>query len=131
MPYKQEHIKAGMIIGGLAGLLYDVNYQLGQLDKGTQEKWNIGTTLKRCAFGVGAGALGGMLPDILEPATNPRHRKFFHSQTFGLVVTGSAIGVAVQKNIDLDIKEALGLLVVGYLSHLVLDAQTPAGLPAI
>jgi len=120
-----------MITGGLAGLICDMVDQLGKLDKGTQEKWNVGTTMKRCAFGVGAGALGGMLPDILEPATNPCHRKFFHSFTFGIVVTGSAVGVAVQKNIDLDLKEAVGLLAAGYLSHLVMDAGTPAGLPAI
>ena len=32
-----------------------------------------------------SGAAGSLLPDLIEPATNPNHRSFFHSVSFAAV----------------------------------------------
>src|SRR5262245_47631099 len=37
-----------------------------------------------------AGVAGAFLPDIIEPATSPNHRSFFHSVTF-MGVAGSLV----------------------------------------
>ncbi len=78
--------------------------------------------------------IGSVLPDIIEPPRNRRHRKFFHSlvflalllaflhNTYALLLTG---GLADEV--------AFGLFFAGagYASHLVLDALTPSGLPVV
>lgn len=35
---------------------------------------------------VAVGLLSGRLPDLLEPATSPRHRAFFHSVLFMILL---------------------------------------------
>jgi len=70
------------------------------------------------------------LPDILEPATSPNHRNFFHS-----VAAGTAIGVGMYKanrsNLPESNKELINLPGACYLSHLVLDSETEFGLPLV
>ncbi|AKB18484.1 hypothetical protein MSWHS_1621 [Methanosarcina sp. WWM596] len=83
---------------------------------------------------LASSALGAVLPDLIEPPRNQRHRKFFHSilclallllylnQTYlSLLTTGPADEVT------------LGLFFAGagYASHLILDALTRAGLPVV
>jgi len=38
-----------------------------------------------------SGAAGSLLPDLIEPATNPNHRSFFHSVSF-VAVAGPPAG---------------------------------------
>lgn len=89
------------------------------------------------AMPLAAGALGALctnLPDILEPATSPNHRKVFHSITCAI-----AVGVCVKKAWDWKPEDDLGrlarfVLVVGgagYLAHLALDFTTKRSLPLI
>jgi len=74
------------------------------------------------------GAITGIVPDVLEPATNPNHREFFHSILFG-----AGVGKGAQKAEKLNLTEKqkimLKSLSAGYLSHLAADATTPKGLP--
>lgn len=110
--------------------------------------------------GLFGGWAGGVLPDVLEPATSPHHRQLAHS----LVAAGgltmaklaewqascrSAATAATQRAGSLPVgcaernnaesaailwRLAAGVivgLVVGYGSHLALDACTPRGLPLI
>jgi inner membrane protein len=37
-----------------------------------------------------SGAAGSLLPDLIEPATNPNHRSFFHSVSFAAVAGPTA-----------------------------------------
>lgn len=89
------------------------------------------------AMPLAAGALGALctnLPDILEPATSPNHRKTFHSVTCAV-----AIGIGMKKAWDWKPEDDLGRLVrfvmlvagAGYLTHLALDATTKRSLPLI
>lgn len=74
------------------------------------------------------------LPDILEPALNPNHRKFFHSVTFAVM-----LGCAMRRVYKWETEgewERLAriLLLVGgaaYLAHLARDAFTAKSLPLI
>lgn len=75
------------------------------------------------------GGIAGITPDILEPATNPNHRKFFHSVTT-LALIGFGTHRALE-NPELTSGERISLLVpaAGYVSHLLLDGTTPRSLP--
>lgn len=85
------------------------------------------------------GSVAGRLPDILEPATSPNHRAFFHSFAFGFMI--SYVGVKAWKSLKekyLGSDDAtriliiLGLVgIVAFVLHLVMDGFTPKGLPLI
>lgn len=85
---------------------------------------------------VGAALAAGLtnIPDWLEPATHPGHRKFFHSIAFAAVL-GLGFKKLYDWNPNEDWEKALrfvGLVGVGaYLLHLALDATTPRSLPLV
>lgn len=103
-------------------------YNRKQQDPNYQFDWK--SFLSTAAIGAGVGAVCGVLPDILEPATSPGHRKFFHSLT-----TASAISFGMYKLKDSSLSEEeknmLSTAGVSYLSHLLLDSATPFGLPLV
>ena len=78
--------------------------------------------------------LGGKLPDIIEPATSPHHRKFFHSVAVMLAV-GWGVKQAYEWTPETSWEKFARLALifggVGYISHLALDATTPMGLPLL
>jgi len=84
--------------------------------------------------GATLAALLTNLPDMLEPATHPGHRQFFHSLAFASLL-GVAGYKAYQWQPENPTEEGLRfLLMVGigaYLVHLVLDASTPKSLPLL
>jgi inner membrane protein len=75
------------------------------------------------------GALGGLLPDLLEPALSPRHRKFFHSMVFIALISGGLIYLWQQQQVSKWVKWPVTILGVAIAVHLLLDSTTPAGLP--
>jgi membrane-bound metal-dependent hydrolase YbcI (DUF457 family) len=68
-----------------------------------------------------------LLPDTIEPANSPYHRGFFHSiQVLLFLMLCFVIFMVFLTPLTL-----LGLYTIsGYLSHLLLDATTPRGLPS-
>jgi len=74
------------------------------------------------------------LPDVLEPATHPNHRQFFHSIAFA-----SLLGIATHKvyrwepedTVDKAVRFTLLVGASAYFIHLLLDAGTPKSLPLI
>ncbi len=76
----------------------------------------------------------GTLPDLIEPASNPNHRQFFHSWIcLALVGYGTYKAYRWQPETKLH-KLVKGLLITGgiaYSTHLLMDSTTPKGLPAI
>ena len=69
--------KAHLLLGGVIGGGGYVLYRLA-------EKKPI-DILELILYSIG-GAIAGILPDILEPATNPNHRSLFHSITTLLMI---------------------------------------------
>jgi inner membrane protein len=83
---------------------------------------------------AGLGYCFGTIPDILEPANNPNHRKFCHSLTCaGLLSYGFYKAYKWQPDNESDQLLRKGLLVAigAYGMHLLMDASTPKGLPII
>jgi inner membrane protein len=76
----------------------------------------------------------GTLPDLVEPATSPHHRQFFHSVLFA-----AALGLALYQTYQWEPETEVGqilrrvaLLAGGaYLIHLAMDATTARSLPLI
>jgi membrane-bound metal-dependent hydrolase YbcI (DUF457 family) len=122
MPCAKEHLIIGLAVGaavnGIIQRLECLNDPAKRFDWGE---------LIICSVASGAAAL---LPDILEPANSPNHRKFFHS----IVAAGLVAYATSGRHTDNYPKSARKILVVlgvGYLSHLALDCTTPRAIDLI
>jgi len=131
MPNKREHGIAGAISGGVISLLIDTTRQMKRIEEGTQLKWDSGRTFLWLLGGVCLGHFAGRLPDIIEPAHNPQHRKFFHSIVFSLMGAHLWRKLMKRKDVPQELKDIVSILAASYGSHLFLDSQTPMGLPLI
>ena len=135
MPNGKAHVIAGTVCGAVVSLT--VQNKLHE---------NKEIDLGHLLLSSGAGAAVGRLPDILEPATHPNHRAFFHSFAFGVTLGAGAINVwrtiedkreerkaaGVQQVTLVEI--LLGLLLIAiivFLLHLLMDGFTKKGLPII
>ena len=91
-------------------------------------------TAAHAMVGCAGGYCLGTLPDLLEPATNPHHRQFFHSLAFAALL---AYGLYRLYQWDPSSSELKALRFVGliaggaYLVHLTLDATTKRSLPLV
>jgi membrane-bound metal-dependent hydrolase YbcI (DUF457 family) len=79
---------------------------------------------------MGLGLTFATLPDWIEPATNPNHRKFFHSLTTAGLVGYGMYGKHTH-NINVNLLEYVRSIGFAYLSHLAADSTTPKSLPLI
>lgn len=85
------------------------------------------------AMGAAAACLPS-LPDWIEPAMNPNHRRFFHSVTFAAMLGYAMHRVYSWETQDPWEKAARIALLIGgaaYLAHLARDGLTAASLPLI
>lgn len=121
--------KAHEIIGACSGAIYGA---ATLVDKSEERDISLGDVLEMSVFAF-AGACGGAFPDILEPALNPRHRNLFHSYLV-LFLCALLFVLFSKKNsdeINIFLKKLAQAFLVGYASHLIVDSQTPAGLPFV
>ena len=96
-------------------------------------KWlrNERLTFWEGVAGVLIGCSGAFLPDFFEPPISPSHRKILHSVGMG----AAGIPFTISKiyrgawTLTPGDRDFLIILSLGYLSHLILDARTPKGLP--
>jgi len=77
------------------------------------------------------GGLAGMVPDILEPASSPSHRLFFHSITLLVMLAYGNQKVWKSQNLTEDQKLLIYMLSAAYGSHLMSDSVTPKSIPFI
>jgi len=113
------HIAIGIIVFFLYA------YGIGSVANSLRHLW---------IWGLAAVVIGSITPDIIEPATNYRHRGIFHSYRalFAVIFLfgGAALvapGVAFFS--DLSAFYLASCFFLGYLSHLLADSITPMGLP--
>ena len=135
MPNGGTHIIAGAVCGALASTVI-------------QKKLEPDKTIEfdQLLLSTGTGGLCGRVPDVLEPASNPNHRDFFHSFTcaailgFGGAELWSNIKERKTQRMQLGIQEISGaeiLLMLGLVAvlaillHLFMDGFTQKGLPII
>lgn len=89
--------------------------------------------IKNISIAGFAAVIGGLAPDVLEPATNSNHRSLCHSWgSMAAVCTGLS---KIPLNNENNFKDALNVAFrsagVGYASHLAIDSTTPKGLPLL
>lgn len=88
----------------------------------------------RPILGGVVGALSASLPDLIEPATTPNHRQFFHSILFGAVV-GACLYELHKWKPDDELQRLVKLILncagAAYLLHLLADATTKKSLPLV
>jgi membrane-bound metal-dependent hydrolase YbcI (DUF457 family) len=107
---RKQHMQIGAIIGAVA---YGGYYFYR---KSRDEYYEFNPV----AFGASilAGVVGGRLPDIIEPARNPGHRKFWHSLTCaGILNAGHCF-------LPIPLKTVTRPFLWGYNSHLAADSKT-------
>lgn len=135
MSNRSEHLVVGAAAGGMAAFFAALARKrtpgLGEV---------IGGTL--------GGTFDARLPDILEPATHPNHRRFAQSVVFtatgatrpGLAALDWQEKCATQATGATDpfarfLNELAGGIgsgsVAGYVSHIGMDATTPKGIPLL
>jgi len=113
-------------IGALAG----AGYTLGKYFWRKSKDPNTDFPWSQLAVNTGLGLAVATLPDWIEPATNPNHRKFFHSLTTAGLVAYGMYGKHTH-NIDVNLLDYVRSIGFAYLSHLAADATTPKSLPLI
>ncbi len=141
-----EHTLAGLIAGPATGI-------------GLALRANRSVSgLELCGW-IAGGIGGAKLPDLVEPADCPRHRKFAHSGTLlaadltliqsqtleSWIMRLKSKAAEYERQAQLSPQSALWLSIIaglfeflagvlpavlgGYASHLVCDATTPFGIP--
>jgi hypothetical protein len=131
MPNQREHMETGAWVGAAVAGLANLTKQVERTRMNPHYKFNWGEFLGEGIFGTAAGAFGGALPDLLEPATCPGHRNLFHSVAAGSTMIYLFNKLNKESRMTPQEKIIINSLALGYLSHLVLDSQTPMSLPLI
>jgi hypothetical protein len=145
MPNRSEHAFIGSLLGGAVA-----GHKAVDLSETARATEILG--------GLFGGWVGGMTPDLIEPATSPNHRDVAHG-----VITGLALSLAKISALQADCRKqavfhtncalslslgslertraeccamvwlfasgALAGFTAGYLSHLALDSLTAKGIP--
>jgi len=130
MPNKKEHLEFSATTVATISALQSAKLEFEKKNLDSNYKINYLKVFLDLVKGAGIGAFFGILPDILEPATNPHHRGFFHSAAFiGVLIYGYY--QFSKSDFNPEFKKYLRLAIIGYLGHLGLDSTTPYGLPII
>ena len=108
----------------IAGALAGAGVHLAHKSRTGQQPTFFGTL-----FAALAGSIGGTIPDDLEPPDNPNHRGPCHSVSAGIALLRQWQRLSESGNIPPHVKDILESTYAGYMSHLLLDATTPKGLP--
>jgi membrane-bound metal-dependent hydrolase YbcI (DUF457 family) len=116
MANAKQHALIGASVGAVGWFLYC---------KLVDRPVEIGEVL----LAAGVGMIGGLLPDILEPAIHPNHRRFFHSYAATALLAHANHHVSRNTEIPAEGRAAVHLISLGFFSHLTADSQTPKGLP--
>lgn len=110
------------VLGALIALANECAYKQ---KKG--EPMTLGDIIKALVL----GGLAGILPDIIEPATNPNHRGFFHSVAMLKILAYANNRTWQAQNLTEEQKHRISTLMDAYKSHLLSDSTTQKGLPLL
>ena len=112
------------------GILAGAGYTVGKYLWIKRKEPNYDFPWKQLIMNICLGSTFATLPDWLEPATNPNHRKFFHSFTTAGIVCYGMYGKHTNK-LNVNILDCIRSFGFTYLCHLAADATTPKSLPLI
>jgi len=118
MPNAKEHMVFAAGVGSVGYAVYCARFR---------REFRIGEAL----LATGTCVLGSLVPDGLEPALHPSHRSFGHSVSAGALSVRTMTQAWAGDDIPTGVQLLFGFFALGYVSHLVLDAGTPKGLPLL
>lgn len=113
-------------IGAVCGAGYTVIKYIIEKQDNPELAFSWGDLL----INTGIGYFFGSLPDWIEPATSPNHRKIFHSLAIGLGVRYGAFGKHTKAWPE-EVKKPVQATALAYLSHLAADFTTAKSIPFI
>lgn len=116
MPNAKTHL----LIGAAVGAIVNGVTQIDHMRHDPFSKFDWGEFLLCTA----ASATASLIPDLLEPADSPNHRRFFHSLAMTALVAYAITGKHTRAWPAAKLL-FLGIMALGYLSHLAADACTP------
>jgi hypothetical protein len=131
MPNRAEHTRQGGIAGCIVACVANVVVQVERKRLNCDYRFNLAELAGTGFIGYGAGYVGGIMPDVLEPADHPGHRDICHSAVAGTLVLVGAKKLNDNPNVSAQVKTLVNTAAAGYLVHLWADGQTPAGIPLI
>ena len=126
-----EHQRKGAITGCLTGAGCYFFFHFKEKEKNPEKKFNVLELLGCTTLGGITGAVAGVLPDKLEPASNPNHRKFFHSAVFCFIVSWLTLKIVQKHEASLFVKVLALAGLTGCVTHFALDSKTPKSVPLI
>lgn len=88
-------------------------------------------TLGEFLVAIAAGAALACLPDVLEPAVHPNHRALVHSVALNFAAAAGLCQLWRRPDIESNQERLLTSLGLAFLTHPILDAMTPKGLPLL
>ncbi len=124
----RKHLETGAKAGTFVGCIFYIIQYIKAKNRNPLYVFNFGEFLKTMLIGTGLGAISGILPDKMEPATNPNHRGFFHSYLFWFTA-GFVTLIILLGKFKTIWKFIASCLFAGYSSHLVLDSKSTKSLP--
>jgi len=122
MPAAKEHFAVGVLAAGLVNGLAQLAHDAEDPD----QRFDWGELVLSCL----AGGAVALLPDILEPADSPCHRRFFHSAAAAGLVAYAVSGRHVNR-LSPETRRFLWVLAASYSSHTLMDSGTPKSVPMI
>lgn len=87
--------------------------------------------VRQGVYYLGASIFGSVTPDVMEPATDYKHRKAFHQKGLlkALLIPIAIYGVASFTYLSY-LASYVFYFVLGYWLHLIADSRTKMGLPS-
>jgi inner membrane protein len=115
MPSKKIHILSAFILAFVLILLFSLLSGVNITE--TNELFALMTII------------GTIVPDLIEPARNYRHRKIFHSKLMLKILVIVFFITIILGLIGLYFMYFASAFIAGYILHLILDSLTKMGLP--
>jgi len=122
MPRYKEHLVVAALTSGIVRTVMELQQN---------PRIKVGELIIKSVSSAVVGGIGGVLPDLIEPAVDPNHRGAGHSVVAGGMLASAHRRIWANPDIDPWFKQIVTDLAVGYGTHLVLDAGTPRGLPLL
>lgn len=124
MAKRKTHSRAGII----SAIIKELMSLFKEIKEGKQVSFKeVAFRLSLAGF---SGHLGGIMPDVIEPARHPNHRKHFHSIVAGVGVAYLSNKIN-EKSENPFVKTISRGIATGYVSHIILDSTTPTGVKLI
>ena len=128
---RNAHITASIIFAIIGTIIINIILH-GYLPDNIISIFNLFLNMRVYVFliMIGSSVIGGIIPDILDPPFTKHHRRYAHSKILLLIFLKLSCITVVLIYLQRDnlILWSIYYFLIGYISHLILDSLTPAGL---